>query len=36
VLELIFAERGDGNFPARFADRRETHDVLQCPSGLAG
>jgi len=32
VVEFLFAERSDGNLAARFADRNQTHDVLQCPS----
>jgi len=31
-LKLLFAESGSGDLAARFADGRETHDVLQCPS----
>jgi hypothetical protein len=36
VMELVLAKGSDGGFLARFANRGETHDVLQCPSGPAG
>ena len=32
VVKFLFAERSDRNLLARFADRNQTHDVLQCPS----
>jgi hypothetical protein len=32
VMKFLFAQRRDGNFVARFANRSETHDILQCPS----
>src|ERR1700675_2251672 len=31
-MEFLVAKRRDGNLAARFADRDQTHDVLQCPS----
>jgi len=35
-MGFVFAKGSDGDLLARFANRRETHDVLQCPSGPAG
>jgi hypothetical protein len=32
VVEFFLAERSDSNLAARFADRNQTHDLLQCPS----
>jgi len=32
VVKLLFPDGSSSDFTARFADGRETHDVLQCPS----
>src|ERR1035438_7824663 len=32
ALKFLFADGGGGDLAARFADRGETHNVLQCPS----
>jgi hypothetical protein len=36
MLEFLFAKRSYSDFQARFANRCETHNTLQCPSGFAG
>jgi len=36
VLEFLFAQRSDRDLLARFADRRQAHDALQCPSASGG
>src|SRR5215813_415883 len=35
VLKFLFSERYSSDFLARFTNRCETHDVLQCPSASA-
>ncbi len=35
MLKFLLAKGSDSNLSARFANRCETHDVLQCPSALA-
>jgi hypothetical protein len=35
MLKFVLAKGSYGNLVARFADRCNAHDVLQCPSALA-
>jgi hypothetical protein len=35
MLKFLLSKSSDSNLLARFANRCETHDVLQCPSALA-
>jgi hypothetical protein len=35
-LEFLVAKSSSSNFLAWFANRSETHDVLQCPSASGG
>ena len=36
AMKYLFAQRCNGDFLARFANRGETHCILQCPSASGG